>query len=490
MFADVRKPINCIEFNILGHNEIRKMSAFGSNSEGITNPDMYDNLEPKRDGLIDPRMGTTDDNIVCATCGLNSTHCCGHFGHILLEEPMFNIEYIPLVKKILGCVCLKCSKILKRKDIDLTKIVHNYSGFGRLSVIRQLVKETSTCQNCGTPVAKVKIDQKKSETIIRFIVEMKMDSAKDGDDDPNKKLQRTLTAAECYTILSNISDDDCKILGLDFTKGRPENMILKVLPVPPVAVRPSVRTDGSLRMSEDDLSRTLLDIVKRNVQIAKSKESIGSQLTQNMMNQTQLLQFHIAKYIDSESSLLPKADQKGKVYKSLASRLKGKEGRFRNNLMGKRVDFSARTVITPDPSISVNEVGVPIDIVKNLTFPEVVTPHNIEKLRKLVRNGRDIYPGANKVIKHSPDNDKPIIIDLTFKKDKVELHYGDIVERHLNNSDIVLLNRQPTLHKQSMMGHYVHVIDNPDYCSFRVNVGVTVPYNADFDGYNAVVQKK
>ena len=142
----------------------------------------------------------------------------------------------------------------------------------------------------------------------------------------------------------------------------------------------------------------------------------------------------------------------------------------------KRTDFSGRTVITPDPNLSINELGMPIAIAKNITFPEIVTPYNKEYLEKLVRNGREKYPGANFVIPASSgDSDGKLPIDLRFRKEKIELRYGDVVERHIQNGDIVLLNRQPTLHKQSMMGHRVKVINNPNYCTFRINPNVTTP---------------
>lgn len=153
------------------------------------------------------------------------------------------------------------------------------------------------------------------------------------------------------------------------------------------------------------------------------------------------------------------------------------------NIDSKRTDFSGRTVITPDPTLSINELGVPIGIAKNITFPEIVTPNNIEWLSKLVRNGRENYPGANFVIQTSSgDSDGKLPIDLRFRKEKIDLRYGDIVERHTINGDTFLLNRQPTLHKLSMMGHKSKVIDNPNYCTFRINPNVTTPYNGDFDG--------
>ncbi len=152
--------------------------------------------------------------------------------------------------------------------------------------------------------------------------------------------------------------------------------------------------------------------------------------------------------------------------------------------MSKRVNFSARTVITPDAAISINQLGIPIKVAMNLTFPEIVTPFNIDKLNKLVQNGRDKYPGANFVFPKSSSNPnkQSLPIELRYRKEKLDLQYGDIVERHLMDGDIVLLNRQPTLHKQSMMSHKIKVIDDPNLLTFRLSVTVTTPYNADFDG--------
>jgi DNA-directed RNA polymerase II subunit RPB1 len=134
-------------------------------------------------------------------------------------------------------------------------------------------------------------------------------------------------------------------------------------------------------------------------------------------------------------------------------------------------------VITSDPTISINQLGVPVKIAMNLTFPEVVTPQNIEFLSKLVRNGRDAYPGANFIFPISTlvPGQRVLPIDLRFRKEKTELRFGDIVERHLMDDDIVLLNRQPTLHKQSMMGHRVKIINNPNLLTLRLSVAVTTP---------------
>jgi DNA-directed RNA polymerase II subunit RPB1 len=181
--------------------------------------------------------------------------------------------------------------------------------------------------------------------------------------------------------------------------------------------------------------------------------------------------------MDNDLPGLPQALQKsGRPLKSIKARLKGKEGRLRGNLMGKRVDFSARTVITPDPNLSLDEVGVPRSIARTMTVCETVTPFNVEKLQRLVQNGPTEHPGARYVIR-----DDGTRIDLRYARRAGELvlQKNFQVERHIDDGDVVIFNRQPSLHKMSMMGHRVRVMP---YSTFRLNLSVTTPYNADFDG--------
>lgn len=141
--------------------------------------------------------------------------------------------------------------------------------------------------------------------------------------------------------------------------------------------------------------------------------------------------------------------------------------------MGKRVDFSARSVITPDPNISMDELGVPYKIAMNLTFPEVVNKYNIEEMQQLVKNGPDVYPGAKMIKSHK--NGATYRLKSHSQKN-INLEYGDVVDRHLRNGDVVLFNRQPSLHRMSMMSHRVRVMP---FNTFRLNVTVTPSYNAD-----------
>ncbi|MGC9116474.1 MAG: DNA-directed RNA polymerase subunit A', partial [Conexivisphaera sp.] len=270
--------------------------------------------------------------------------------------------------------------------------------------------------------------------------------------------------------------DDYRLLGYDPNSAKPEWFVLQVLPVPPVAMRPSITLESGVR-SEDDLTHKLVDVVRTNARVKEAKESGSPPLI--MQDLMDLLQYHVTTYFDNESSSIPPAHHRsGRPLKTLAQRLKGKEGRFRGSLSGKRVDFSARTVISPDPSIDISEVGVPLEVAKKLTVPERVTPWNIEFLRQLVRNGPSKYPGANYIIR--PDGVK---IRLEFVPDREayanSLDVGYIVERHLLDGDVVLFNRQPSLHRMSIMAHYVRVLP---YRTFRLHPAVCPPYNADFDG--------
>ena len=145
-----------------------------------------------------------------------------------------------------------------------------------------------------------------------------------------------------------------------------------------------------------------------------------------------------------------------KDIRALAQRLKGKKGRFRGNLSGKRANFTGRTVISPDPNIPIDNVVVPEYMAKILTFPEMVASYNIEKLRKLIINGPDRYPGAHYIISKDTQDKFNLSIDNRRKKAD-ELKIGDIVERHIQNGEILLFNRQPSLHRISIMAFKANI---------------------------------
>ena len=476
--------IHSIEFSVMPNAEILRRSAI---PEGITRAELYEAQEPARGALIDLRTGTTNEMRQCDTCGLNREQCVGHFGHVMLANHVFQMKFLILfVKKILGCVCLRCSKLLVYKnEKEISEILKNQSGRKRLSEIRQLVKNVTYCQKenygCGARVTKIKLDYKKTTCAINLYTIL-TEINPDGTEKESKKTKQMLTPDIVYGILKGISDADCEILGLNPKKTRPEEMIHKVFPIPPVQLRPSVRSEQmSSDLMEDDLTHKLADIVKANNRLAHSYETENA--SKYIQEHWHLLQYQVATYLNNDCQL-PQSEQKGKITKSLCPRINGKEGRIRGYLQGKRVDFSARTVLGGDPNLDLNQVGIPVKVAMNLTYPEVVTVDNIEMLKKMVRNGRTKYPGANFYFPASTrrTGERMLPKDLRISKEKIELKIGDIVERHILDGDYVLLNRQPTLHRQSMMAFRAKVIDNPEYCTFRIVVTVVKPYNADFDG--------
>ena len=492
-YSEDVKQIDTIEFSIYSNKDIKKYSVVSDDPFGINLAESYENYEPKKGGLVDLRLGTCDIYLHCTTCGENSLDCPGHFGHTELAEPVFHFGFLNHLKNILQCICLSCSKLLIDKSNNYIKKLINKKPEIRYKEIKLLTKNVNNCFYCGEPVPKIKKEVKDNGSI-KIIIEWMQNVNVSNDTSDNiqniaKKIKEYLNPRDCYTKLRNISDNDCYLLGFNIKLHRPEDLIIEKFPIPPVIIRPTAKVDFmSAATMEDSLTLKISDIITSNKRVRHQieKETIINELSSYNQDIFNLLQYHIATYFDNESVNLPRAEFKtgGRLTKSISDRIKGKAGRVRNNLMGKRVDFSARTVITSDPYIDIDQVGVPKKIAMELTIPEEVTPHNIKYLNNLVKNGRNIYPGANFILRIIYNDTKIDIqkIDLKYRKKAIKLNYGDIVERHCIDNDYVLFNRQPTLHKPSMMGHKIQVINNNNLNTFRMNVSVCKPYNADFDG--------
>ncbi|MEM1627858.1 MAG: DNA-directed RNA polymerase subunit A' [Desulfurococcaceae archaeon] len=454
--------IKMIKFGVLSPDEIRKMSV----TQVITT-DVYDNDgAPIDGGVMDRRMGAIEPGETCPTCGNTRISCPGHFGHIELAKPVVHVSFARHILAYLKATCRVCGrvKIPEDKRQEYLGLLNDLEELGMLYLkkrfheyIRRKASTAQTCPHCGAPQYKVKLD--KPHTFYEHLEEG----------------LRKLTPSEIRARLERIPDEDVRLLGGDPKDARPEWTVLTVLPIPPRSVRPSVLLETGIR-SEDDLTHKLVDIIRTNNRLREHIESGAPNAI--IEEEWELLQYHITTYFDNEASGIPVARHRsGKVLKGIAQRLKGKEGRFRNNLRGKRVDFSARTVISPDPNLSINEVGVPEEVAKILTIPERVTPWNIEEMRKLVLNGPDKWPGANYIVR--PDGRRISLKYVDRKSAAESLEPGFIVERHLLDGDIVLFNRQPSLHRISVMAHVVRVLP---YKTFRLNLLVCPPYNADFDG--------
>ena len=490
---DINK-IQSVDFTILTNKDVKRYSAVSKDPFGINVPESYDNYEPKKGGLVDLRLGTCDPYLNCTTCGLNTNDCPGHFGHTELSEPVFHFGFLNNLKTVLQCICFKCTNIIIEKDSKTVDRIMRKKEKHRLKELREISKTSAYCYHCGTPVPTVTKEVKESTASVNIVLEREVGSVaideKTGETtDTKRKIKEILHPRKCYNILRNISDEDTYLLGFNPKVSRPEDFICIRFPIPPVIIRPTAKIDflASSTM-EDSLTLKIADIITWNTRIRNQNEKAmsGVDLTSFNENMQSLLQYHCATYFDNETLNLPKADFKAsnKPIKSISERIKGKQGRVRANLMGKRVDFSARSVITSDPYIDIDEVGIPKRVAMDLTIPEEVTPFNIKKLSMLVKKGREVYPGANYVhrVNYIDGKLQPQRIDLKYRKKDIKLTYGDIVDRHIVNGDYVLFNRQPTLHKPSMMGHKIQVINAENTDAFRMNVSVTKPYNADFDG--------
>ncbi len=454
------KEIDRIKFGILSPDEIRKMSV-----TRIITADTYDEDGlPIDSGLMDGRLGTIEPGQRCKTCGNRVGECPGHFGHIELARPVIHVGFASTIQKILRAICRKCSKLILLEDeldeLQSTRDMDSSEVADKEEIIDTLKKaaKLTECPYCGEKQIKIKLE--KPTTFYE-----KTDAG-----------TNRLNPSEIRDRFERITDEDCLSLGINPEVARPEWMILTVLPIPPVCVRPSITLDSGVR-SEDDMTHKLVDIIRINQRLRENIEAGAPQLI--VEDLWELLQYHVTTYFNNEVSGIPPARHRsGRALRTLAQRLKGKEGRFRSNLSGKRVDFSARTVISPDPNLSINEVGVPYDIAKILTIPERITEWNLEEMRILVTNGPEIHPGANYVIRLDGRR-----IDLRFVKNREAvadtLEPGFVIERHLKDKDIVLFNRQPSLHRLSIMAHEVIVMP---FKTFRLSLCVCPPYNADFDG--------
>ncbi len=456
------KIIDELRFGLFSPQELRKLSV-----AEIQTADTYDeDGAPINSGLMDGRLGTLEPRQRCKTCGNTAIRCPGHFGHVELAVPIIHIEFTKIIHNLLTSTCRNCGRILLEEEQTerIRKRIHRARallGVVPDSLYKRVSKEAKVkqCPHCGTPQYKIVFEKP-----TRFREEVT-----DGG-------SPQLTPSIVRERLERIPNDDLELFGFNPSVARPEWMVLQVLPVPPVYVRPSITLESGIR-SEDDLTHKLVDIIRINQRLKENMEAGAPTLI--IQDLSELLQYHVTTYFNNEASGIPPARHRsGRALKTLSQRLKGKEGRFRSNLSGKRVDFSARTVISPDPNIDISDVGVPQDVAVKLSIPEKVTKWNLDSTRALVKNGPNQYPGALYVVR--PDG-KRIRLEFVVDREKIAeaIESGFIVERHLRDGDIAIFNRQPSLHRMSIMAHYVRVLP---YKTFRLHLCVCPPYNADFDG--------
>jgi DNA-directed RNA polymerase subunit A' len=521
------KEISQINFGLMDPEEYREMSA----TKVITADTYDDDGFPIDMGLMDPRLGVIDPGLECKTCGKHSGSCNGHFGHIELAAPVIHVGFSKLIRRLLRGTCRECSRLLLNEDEkreftdrlrrarDLDEDLNDVTK----AAVRQARKKDS-CAHCGEtqfdiqhekPTTYYEVQQVlSSDYPARIAAAMEPDEDSErvspteladetgidagriqeilsGDFRPRQADRRAIESALDVDLTEEdmnklmpsdirdwfeaIPDDDLGVLGIDPDNSRPEWMILTVLPVPPVTARPSITLDNGQR-SEDDLTHKLVDIIRINQRFMENREAGAPQLI--IEDLWELLQYHVTTFMDNEISGTPPARHRsGRPLKTLSQRLKGKEGRFRGSLSGKRVNFSARTVISPDPTLSLNEVGVPERVASEMTQTMNVNERNLEDAQRYVRNGPEAHPGANYV--RRADGRRLKVTEKNCEELAEKVQPGWEVSRHLIDGDIIIFNRQPSLHRMSIMAHEVVVMP---YKTFRLNTTVCPPYNADFDG--------
>jgi len=442
----IMKKIGSIDFAIISPELVRKMSGIE-----IKTPETYDkDGYPMEGGLMDSHLGVINPGIKCKTCGQGMRTCPGHFGHIEMERPVVHSEFGRKLELLMNITCKSCGKIVLPEE-QIRKLNEETKGKVSDKTKKLLIKTKSVkkCPHCSAVINKTLLDKPTN-----FFY--------------NKE---RIYPTQIREWMEKIPEEHLKLCGYDPTRIRPEWFVMTTLQVPPITIRPSITLDNGIK-SEDDLTHKLADIIRINQRLKDNIEAGAPQLI--IEDLWDLLQYHVTTYFDNNTAGVPPAKHRsGRPLRTIIQRLKGKKGRFRYNLTGKRVNHAARSIIVPDPYIDISELGIPEEAAKELTVPEFVTEWNLDAVKKQIeKSDKPVYiirPNGTRR-KVSEDNREEII---------KEIDIGYRIERNLQDGDIVLFNRQPSLHRISMMAHIARIMPGK---VFRINPIVCPPYGADFDG--------
>lgn len=490
MYKEPERPrrIESITFDVQSPIEISACSVLDVHEHSLFK---MPERRPTQHGVLDPHMGISRQGM-CETCGGKLAECMGHFGSIQLQLPVFHIGYFKHVIVILQCICKSCARLLLPDEEQrryLRRLRRNpHDRLTRSVMFKKVVeraKRIKACPWCGEQNGTVKkcpgslkilhdrYGKQESEALQERRERFLEATRANPEVGPLlRNMVELLDPLKVLELFRRVSDSDLAILDLG---GRPENLLMTSLAVPPVCIRPSVEMEGGGGSNEDDITVKMMHIVQMNRYI---QSGLGGVLAKNVAEWWDSLQVECAMFINSDLPGMPTAfHSQGKRLRGFVQRLKGKQGRFRGNLSGKRVDFTGRTVISPDPNVRIDEVVVPMHMAVVLTYPERVTPHNMDKLRRAIINGVRQHPGARFVL--GQDGRKSFLQYGDRRRVAAELKVGDTVERHLNDGDVILFNRQPSLHRVSIMAFRARVMP---WRTLRFNECVCAPFNADFDG--------
>ena len=456
----------------------------------ITGKRLYD----EKKGVLSEQLGLCKSDEICKNCNKNFLECPGHFGHLNLSEKIFHNGYFKRLLNVLKIFCFSCGKIVV--EIPENIEIKTFSNFiyqkSHFKNILEKSKEVKNCFYCKTPkvavkklahglnriITNVNFGQSSSSFFGQLYTNLKrnllIEKKKKKFEENTEKKFFELNPNIIYRFLKSLNKFHWKYLLKNPKPPNPENLIVSIIPVPPICIRPSVEM-GDNRSNEDDLTIKIFELIQQKNNLQKFIRE--GRALQKIEEQRYNIQILYNQLLNSECSESNSVKNKFNSSKGLIQRIKGKQGRFRQNLSGKRVEYSARTVISPDPNLLINEVSIPLHMAKELTFPEMITKKNKSRLKKNIINGLDIYPGANRI---TIDGEIYILKNELDKAKVVDkLKIGDIVHRHLIKGDTVLFNRQPSLHRQSIMGFNVKIHEGR---TLKFNECVCSPFNADFDG--------
>ena len=485
------RDLDHIQFGLLSSEEIIRQSVCEVFHLKLTGPN----------SVYDDRMGTLEANKRCTTCGLDGKLCVGHFGHIPLKINILHPLFHKLSLSILKCICFKCSRVLlTQEQLELNNLLR-YQRQTRFHKIMERMDRVDYCTHCETIQPRYVFSSQ--DRFIYMIFKM------DGE---SSRIQ--MVENEIYKIFENVERKDIVLLGFDPNHFHPKNLVLTVLPVLPPVARPYILADNVT--CDDDLTVQYLEIVKANHHIGEL-----SSTDTKRQKYIHALKFKIKSLFDNSGDRQRVSN--GRPLKGIKKRLTGKEGIIRNNLMGKRVDKSARTVIGPDPTLCTDEIAIPPEVADILSYSVRVTQHNQDAVQKLIENGQanfllrddgnirinlkyaSIRQGTRLFFGDMLRKNNGKWVPIRTEKDlfrleqgdqiyrdgrmlenvvyntrkKVEIRIGDVIERKLKDGDVLFLNRQPTLHRGSMIAQKVRIRPGK---TIRLNLAITSSFNADFDG--------
>ena len=497
----LKRDVDNVKFDVMSAEEIKEMSVCEVNSSKLSG----DN------SVYDPAMGVMANGEECVTCGCNMENCPGHFGYIKLSSWLVHPLFYKHVLKYLKIICFHCHRLTFDKDFiymeDMKCKVDDSNTM--LDVMVSYSSKDIICCHC-TKTQPQFIFHKCESNIYMFYR------------DKDNKVR--IRPKEIHNIFRDVRESDIELMELP-THCSPEKLILRNLPVLPPCSRPFIVSDG--KTCDDDMTYKYIEIVKINNKLQKEKSE------NKINNLVTSLEFHIKTMFDNSSGKSRQTN--GREMKCLKKRICGKPGQIRKHLIGKRCDYTARTVITGDPTLSLEQMGMPRKIAENLTIPEITTKWNKKHLQELIyknkvtqvlRNGQSInmkFATKTRLMYQDPVDDKWCMFNI-IENDKIKrgdkirdpntykmckdrdfeleagdilirnrkkynirlsrkrefiLQEGDIVDRHLKDGDYVLMNRQPSLHKGSMMAFKIKIHDDK---TFKMPLEVTTSFNADFDG--------